>query len=305
MAYKPYPTSHLPGFTPEVGEGLAFEALATLLQDKREEEGPKPTADGTLFRGSNALGCTRRIAFEALQVEPAVGIDTATLTSFDIGRMYHELIQAALEREHQAQCEVPVSWRAVGHNISGHADAAYDRRCAEIKSMKAFAWSLATEGNGYDHTGPGPKREHLVQAGIYAMSPQIDAAELHMIYVNKDTGQLAEWVLGVHEPLVHLGDGGTTTIAKEVRKELARLDEIEAQLVAGVMPAREIPGYGPVDHLPPPAGSKGKPWNCRYCPYQPICKDQPPESFSLEVTPWSLPTSSSTSPSSTDSPTAS
>lgn len=281
----------LPGIPPELGSGPGYEALAVHLSRKRDEEGPRPTAEGTPFRGSMARGCARRIAFEALGVEPAIEIGTETLVTFDIGRMYHEVIQTALVEKYEAHLEVKCSWQP-DHLLSGHADAVYTYQgqvvAVEIKSMKAFAWQMAIEGNPYDHTGAGPKLEHLVQAGLYACSPSINADAVHMIYVNKDTGQLAEWIIGVHQPLVHLGEKATT-VYMAVHQELDRMGGIWADLAAGMMPARDIPGYGVVNHQVPEPTSKDKPWNCRYCAYQPHCKTQPPDAFSLEVTPWSLP----------------
>ena len=286
------------GIDPDICAGPAYMALAKRMAAEREDAGPKPTADGTLLRASMAGNCTRAVAFQVLGVEPAVDIDTSTLITFDIGNAYHELIQASLADTYGAQLEVLASHKGGRYDMSGSADAVYGDpvkesvTCVEIKSMKSFAWNLAVEGNDFDHVGPGPKREHLTQAGIYALAPQILAEQVHMIYVNKDTGEMAEWIIGVHQPLIHLG-APFVTIAGLARAELDRLQQVVLDLQGGTFPERHIPGYGVVMVRPPEAGSKDKPWNCRFCSYQPICVRQIPDAFPLDDTPWHLPSTAS------------
>jgi hypothetical protein len=292
----------LPGIDPLICEGPAFEALGDHMQRLRAERGRLATADGTHLRGSTALNCARAIAFEAMQVEPAVPLSTEALVIFDVGHAYHDRIQAGLHERFGAQLEVVCSWWPE-YDMSTHADAVYPlpsgNVAVEIKSAKAYAYDLVVKGNPYDHTGPGPKREHLIQAGLSGLSPGVDAKWVHMIYLNKDTGEMAEWLIGVHTPLVHLG--GDCTVATLTHDELARQDAILRLVQAGTMPAREIPNFGLVRTRPPAASSKDKPWNCRYCAWQPHCAQQPAEAFPLEDTPWQLPTRiSSTSSSSTD-----
>ena len=266
-----------------INGGPAYDALAVRMAAAREEEGPRPTADGTRLRGSMALDCARKVAYQALGVAPTIEIGTETLVTFAIGQSYHDEIQESLVTAYGAQLEVMCSYRPVGIDLSGHADAVYERNgdvyAVEIKSMKDYAWNMAREGNRYDVYGPGPKREHITQAGLYALAPQIQADFVHMVYVSKDTGNVAEWVFSVHEPLIHWGE--PTTVKLEVQAELERLHAIDILLQEGVMPGRDIPGYGIVKGAPPQAGSKDSPWNCRYCGWRDICADQPANQFNL------------------------
>lgn len=268
------------GHPPMINGGPAYEALAIRMAAARAEEGPRPTADGTRLRGSMALDCARKVGFQALGVVPTIDLGTETLVTFAIGQSYHDEIQESLVAAYGAELEVMCSYRGAGIDLSGHADAVYERDghiyAVEIKSMKQYAWTMAHEGNRYDHYGPGPKREHITQAGIYAMSPQIHATHLHMIYISKDTGNVAEWILSVDEPLIHWGE--PTTVRLEVAAELARLHAIDRLLTdEQTLPARDIPGYGLVRGTPPHAGSKDSPWNCRYCGWRDICAGLPAE----------------------------
>jgi hypothetical protein len=275
------------GIAPALATGPAYLALERRMRAARDEAGPKPTADGTPLRSSMAGDCTRKIAFQVLGVEPAIELSTETLITFDVGNSYHEVIQEALAAELGAQLEVVASHKTT-YAVSGSADAVYDqpKTVVEIKSMKAFAWDLAVNGNDYDYVGPGPKKEHITQAAMYALAPEIDAQYLHMIYVNKDTGEIAEWVLGLHQPLFHLG--GMDTAASLGKAELIRLKQVLLDLEGGTFPARDIPGFGVVRVRPPAADSKDKPWNCRYCGWQPICAKQQADEFPLSLTPWTI-----------------
>lgn len=272
------------GHPPHVNGGPAYGALAVRMAAARAEEGPRPTADGTRLRGSMAGDCTRKVAFQALGVAPTIDIGTETLVTFAIGQSYHDEIQASLADTYGAQLEVMCSYKEQGLDMSGHADAVYERNggvyAVEIKSMKQYAWDMACKGNPYDHYGPGPKREHIIQAGIYALAPQIRAGYLHMIYVSKDTGNVAEWVLSVDEPLVHWGE--PTTVKLEVAAELDRLSRVLVDLDAGLMSARDVPGFGVVQGAPPLAGTKDHPWNCRYCGWRDLCAAMPAGKFNLD-----------------------
>ena len=61
-------------------------------------------------------------------------------------------------------------------------DESPDDTVVEIKSMRQYAFDLAT-GVKACRWGdlPGPKRQHLAQAGLYACAPQLEAAQVHII----------------------------------------------------------------------------------------------------------------------------
>lgn len=274
----------LPGLVP-VLSGPGREALSEHLRRKRELEGPKPTRDDTRLRGSQARQCSRKIYFDAQGIAETVEIEDSTLAAFEVGNAWHEVIQFALQEKFNADVEVAVSYKEHGLSLSGSADATYlygfARVCVEIKSMKAYGWDLAVRGNMSFNQRGGPKLEHIAQAGVYANSPQIQADVIHMIYVNKDTGELAEWLLKWEDDLGPLGYPGLT-VRQLVDEELARLASILADAERGIVPAREIPGHGLVPD-PPPAGSRGTPWNCRFCGHQPLCEGLVAEAFPLST----------------------
>lgn len=253
---------------------LLATALADDLANNRAAEGERPTADNTLLRGSDAYSCARRIAFGALRIPKVVPYTPSTLMAFDAGDHVHKRLQGILARDFAAELEVPVSYREHGIDLSGHADAAYahegHQRVVEIKSMKSYPYLKAAgsiDRYGRPVEPEGPKLEHVLQAGIYGNAPQLQADELHMIYVAKEDGQIAEWILPMKgEPF---GPDGQD-IADLVAAELARLKQIELHIREGRLPWRHVPGFGVVKD-PPAADSKDDPWNCRYCPWQPTC----------------------------------
>lgn len=250
-------------------EPLLAAALAEDLTDNRAIEGERPTADKTLLRGSDAFRCSRQIAFGALRIPRAIPLGTDTLMAFDAGRHHHTRLQGVLAQKFGAELEVPISYKAAGLDLSGHADAVYSRnghkRVVEIKSMKRYPFEKATV------RGEGPKTGDLIQGGIYALSPQLGADQVHVAYINKEDGALAEWLVDMEgEPVGPEGED----LRVLVSAELERLAGIAADIGAGFLPWRRIPGHGVVKH-PPAPDSKDEPWNCRYCGWQPICAELP------------------------------
>lgn len=265
-------------------EPLLAAALADDLANNRAAEGERPTADNTLLRGSDAYRCGRQIAFGALKVPRVVPYTTDGLMAFDAGQHHHTRLQGLLASKFGAELEVPVSYRDVGIDLSGHADAAYQwggkQRCVEIKSMKAFPFLKSAGGTdnfGRAVKAEGPKIEHVVQCGLYGYAPQIRADELYIVYLNKEDGRLAEWLIPmVGEPVGPDGEDVTTL----VRAELERLQSIAADIKNGLLPWRNIPGFGVVKD-PPAADTKDHPWNCRYCAWQPLCARLPASKISI------------------------
>jgi hypothetical protein len=259
-------------------EPLLAAALADDLANNRAAQPDRPTADRTLLRGSDAYRCARQIAFGALKVPRVVPFPTDTLMAFDAGQHHHTRLQGLLASKFGAELEVPVSYKDQGIDVSGHADAAYQwkgkKRCVEIKSMKAYPFLKSAGGTdkfGRQVEPEGPKIEHVLQCGLYGYAPQIQADELYLVYLNKEDGHLAEWLIPMAgEPV---GPDGEDVITL-VKAELDRLSAIAADIGNGLLPWRNIPGYGVVKD-PPEPGSKGQPWNCAYCGWQPLCADLP------------------------------
>jgi CRISPR/Cas system-associated exonuclease Cas4 (RecB family) len=244
-------------------------AVGDMLATDRVAAGERPTADNTRLRCSEALGCSRKIAFRILGL-PKKPYTQTQLQAFDTGEAVHENVQRVLQQKYDARFEVPLSYRP-RYDLSGHADAFYEmdgrRRVVEIKTMKDYPWKLAQK--------EGPKTEHVIQAALCGAAPQIDAAELHLLYIDKNDGALAEWLLDMDDPFTE------KTPRQLAFEEIDRMEGVLADLDAGRLPWRIIPGYGVVK-VPPAEGSKDDPWNCRYCAWQPICADLPSSRVPVE-----------------------
>lgn len=250
--------------------------------EERELAGGRPTADGTRGRGSKAHHCGRQLALEDMAVAPDKPDGDWNVLAFKYGQYGHDITQAALVKHFSARVEVPVSWKPA-HEMSGHVDAVYDRSAVndtavEIKTMKEWGFLVATgQRESRDPVAAGPKPEHLTQVGMYALAPQLEASAVHMIYLNKNTGDAAEWIIPVDQPLAHLP--GNPTVEKLAVDELARLDTIFADVDSGVIPERRIPGVGRVEKV----DGRAAPWQCRYCAYQATCSALPAGPVSVEV----------------------
>ena len=259
---------------------IARDACLNTLHEEREEEGHRPTAFGTLGRGSMAGGCDRSIAFDMIEARPSEEILDSTLMAFKTGQHLHELVQTAMTKQHDMDCEVPVDLRPLGYLISGHADGVYIRDgftvVAEIKTKKAYPIKLARRNFT-------PELHEIQQAGMYALGLGADA--IHLIYYAKDNagtvrkpsdfvaaGETVEWLLFLDEEVP--GDG--RTVGQVAAAEATRITAIAGQVIDGLLPERFIPGYGTVPVLPDP-GSMDGPWRCRYCNYWGLCDSLPAE----------------------------
>lgn len=265
------------GALPPMTEGLIATEVLAELRARQQAEGPRPTAAGTRGRGSQAFQCARKVAFDVMGVPRDIEDSDWNLITFQIGHDAHDRIQRAFIKTRKARIEVPITHQPA-YDVSGHADLVYDTHpltgetrpnliTGEIKSMAQFGFDLATGNSNSRRESPGPKAEHIAQAAMYGLSPQLQSEFVHMIYWSKGRGDIAEWILGMDEELPHL-DGRTP---REIGiAELERLTKIFATVDAGNIPAREIPGFGLVV-VPPEPDSKNDPWNCRYCAWQPTC----------------------------------
>lgn len=256
-------------------EGIIASTVGTFLRLGQERDGDKPTATGTLLRGSESYNCARKIAFRAAGVPKAHEFTDQTLLAFKLGNTLHELLQdamAALWSEFEAEAVVDLT--PLGFDMSGHADGVYfigaDKLVLEIKTKSSFGFKLAKKA---DH----PDEGELVQAGMYALG--LGAQVVHLVYLAKEgayrdgvkPGELLEWRYRLSDDFEGLG-----TVEELATAELWRQQQIADQVRAGVVPERFIPGFGVVDS-PPPYEGKGQPWNCRYCNHRNHCAALPSE----------------------------
>jgi len=274
---------------PPLSEPLAGAAIEARLEADRLSKTAEHEAhrgdDPARLAASDAGGCARKVALGRLRVPKDITYDAAALMTFRAGDFYHQITQEAMVQALDMRCEVDFDLRPK-LSLWGKADGVYDGRVVEIKSQSGYGFDLATGGKRSDD-GPGPKSDHLVQAGFAAVSPQIQADAVHVVYINKDRGVCAEWIIGLDDPLPHLApkDAEPPTIRSLVNAEAKRLALILHYLDQDVMPARLVPGYGLVEGDPPEPGQRGaKPWNCAYCPWQPSCKGWSPNQFPFSLT---------------------
>lgn len=258
-----------------VADGLVAKAVTRALRERQEEQGPRPTADGTRGRGSFSHQCSRKIALEVASIPRTVPDDDKWLITWQIGQDAHDRIQAGLIRHFGARIEVPVSYRP-DRDISGNVDAVYDANpltaekringtAVEIKSVKQWTFDHCTGAKTNSRELAGPKAEHITQAAIYGLAPQLDVAWLHLIYWAKDTGAMADWVLGIDDPLAHLP--GQPTPRQLAEAEMDRFEAIFAVVDQGLVPKAAWPGEPPI----PNPGDGDDHWQCRFCSHQPTC----------------------------------
>ena len=268
-----YPNSR--GIEP-MDDGPFVHALGAYMTALSED---KPTALGTRFRPSEALSCARQIGFRIIGMPVSQPIPVETLMAFEVGNRTHDTMQAVLRWAWNADIEVT---SLISEDVSGYTDGVYllegteEKVIVEIKSVAGFGFLLAT-GSRRSDEGPGPKPEHLIQAGMYARAH--DAKLVHLIYFDKDRNGIAEWVLRTDMPLPDRYEG--FSIEQLVDAELARFQGIGGRLDNGMLPARHIPGWGRVD-VPSSPGTREEPWNCRYCRFQPDCAKLPSEPVPIE-----------------------
>jgi hypothetical protein len=216
-------------------------------------EPPQDRTGRATFRIHNARACWRQRWYQAVNEpisDPRADLDELAMWA---GKMWHELVGAALVKAHGALLEVPVDWRPQV-DLDGTADAVYDDNgapiCVEVKTMHSYAFRRAEK--------EGPRIEHLVQAGCYALAPQIGAQAVRMIYVDRLSGDMRSWMVGLDNLIP-----GHGTLRQVVRDELA-----DIAALGKAIPTRVIPGVGEITADEVRAGVH---WQCRYCIYRRSC----------------------------------
>jgi len=226
------------------------------------------------------------MALEMARVPATNEPGTETLIAFQLGTAMHDFCQDAMDALWtDFEREVVVDLRPMGFNVSGHADWVYSmgeidgsprRLVGELKTMKSYPFKIAQRDGE-------PKLEHVAQAAIYAIGLEADG--IHMVYICKETGmrrdgihpgQILEWILSMDDVI----EG--ETIRDIGMGELYRMQRVWDRVQQGVIPERDIPGYGPVDN-PPLYHGEGHPWNCRYCNHRDACAPLPTEGVPVTV----------------------
>lgn len=245
-------------------------ALTTRL---RGYSRPNPVTAPLL--ASDALKCARRIGFRLFGTEPDIRYTREELARFEDGDYIDSIAAEVLAQKKDARTQVPFNWLPAAP-LKGKADAGYradDARkvVVEVKSQNERGWSRAV--GLWDNVPPAPKVEWLVQAGLGACSPTIQADIVHIVLVDNDRLEVAEWLIGVDDPLdlPDVPSDGPVTIRGLVEQEARRQTLILSACEGGTLPPREVPGYGVVAEPPSRDDYKADPWACRFCPFQPSC----------------------------------
>ncbi len=184
------------------------------------------------FYVTDAGKCPRSVFFKFKQA-PCRDLEARILRLFDHGNYIHELIVKALSGQNVLRGEevnIPAN-----NLISGRADALIQvENCdyvVDIKSINSNGFRCLTE----------PSDEYIYQLQLYLHFFQIKQGVL--LYVNKDTQDLKEFLVDYDEKLCHdLMDG---------------LEELGLKIEANQVPVR-------LDDYP----SNGQ---CRYCQYKEVC----------------------------------
>jgi len=262
----------------------ASDAFAKYLQDKREADGPKETAAGTLLRCSDAQNCLRQRGFAAAKFPEVHSIDTTVLLAFSLGTSMHELLQESIGNSYEGEFEAVVDLSATGVSLSGSADGVVEvdgeTRLLEIKTMSAYPFKLAKESGL-------PKRQHVTQAALYAIGfPEV--TKLWMVYLAKESafrghkaGEMLEFLIGLDEEII---DGYTPRQIAEI--ELEHFRSVQKDLSEDMLPDAILFDDNGADMLiekPPAYGSSKGQWQCRFCRYQSICEAVGPTEVTLDA----------------------
>ena len=241
-------------------EQLVHDHLIALDKDK-----DRRSPEGLRVRASSAGRCARAIGFQICGLEQTNPPTPDSLVNFWIGDRVHDLVQQAILKQWPgAEIETKGT---IGGWLWGHSDVLYRAEdgelvVLEIKSTADFGFEKATgvalKSNGrWKKKEPdppeGPKKEHLLQAGIYAVMH--GARYIAIVYVRKTAAK--------DEPVTWEWRFLAAQLKEDVEAEIQRLRDILARIEVNLMPDREFNG----EVIDP----KAKKFPCTYCSYRDAC----------------------------------
>ena len=245
--------------------------LAEKWHQANIDAGPKPTALGTRFRHSDALGCARAVALTALGHEPSNPMDEAGSWVTTLGTKIHEFWQEAVDEAIDGKVEAEVKVQSF-EDGSGHIDILLTQDdgykiCFEGKSCGGtkFRYLVGGVDRGRRLNAKGPARDHKVQVALNAFGA--DADEARLCYFSTEAIAIgngfhgldrftAEFVMSrdEYEPLA--------------LQEIARVRDILATVDAGIIPDRLWPGESWPPAKMSPETTK---YPCGYCAHRTTC----------------------------------
>ena len=244
--------------------------------------------EGTLWRGSWAGMCARKVAYMTLGEEKTDPPSTADYWRMGLGSVVHELLEPAIQKWLDNDKTVTVEEEisvSLGEHGNGHIDLVLNtddgkKIVLELKTINGFGYKMSVE------KGQGPRHSHVLQGSMYAHAVDADLLVIGYLAMENispnraaslnidDIGRFAsEW----HYPKAEF-----TQWAIEETERLEGI-AVAAHAAGSAMniPRRfahsdpDIPF--PAEVTDPRKGtwtsgtSFGRAWQCGYCDYQTRC----------------------------------
>ena len=243
--------------------------------------------EGTLWRGSWAGMCARKVAYMTLGEERTDPPTTADYWRMGLGSVVHELLEPAikkwLDKDDTVTVEEEISV-SLGEHGNGHIDlvlntAGGQKIVLELKTINGFGYKMAVE------KGEGPRHSHVLQGAMYAKALDADLLVVGYLSMENIAPNRAE-SFGIDD-IGRFASEWHYPKAEYMPLAIAETDRLEGIAVAAhangvsVIPRRfahsdpDIPFPAEIDN--PATGawrfgtSFGKCWQCRYCDYQTRC----------------------------------
>ena len=244
--------------------------------------------EGTLWRGSWAAMCARKVAYMTTGQERTDPPTLADTWRMGLGSVVHELLEPAIQewldtdKSVHVEEEVNVELGLHGH---GHVDLVLtsfetgEKIVLELKTINGFGYKMAVE------KGEGPRFSHIVQGALYARAVEADLLVIGYLAMENISPNRAEG-LGIDD----IGRFSSEWhYPKDVYMPLAVAEEqrlegiaIKAHEEGPLAIPRRFSHYDPDVPFPaeitdPSKGlwtmdtKFGKVWQCRYCDYQTRC----------------------------------
>jgi hypothetical protein len=244
---------------------IVFQHLASERDQREARESMLP--EGVLHSSASSAGqCARAIGLRVANLAPTDPPEADSLFNFFVGDQIHDIVQRAIVNKW------PNSTTETGGVIEdfmvGHSDVLYEAEdsekvVCEIKSTADFGFELATgvalKSNGRwksktPKPAEGPKREHKLQAGIYAIMH--GAKYVAIVYVRKTAAK--------DEPVIYEWRFKSEELKDAAEMEILRHKGIVEMVRGGRIPDREYNG----EIIANPNSVR---FPCSYCNYRQAC----------------------------------
>ena len=244
--------------------------------------------EGTLWRGSWAGMCARKVAYMTTGQEKTDPPSTADYWRMGLGSVVHELLEPAIQTwlddddSVAVEEEVNVELGLHGH---GHVDLVLnsletgEKVVLELKTINGFGYKMAVE------KGEGPRHSHILQGAMYARAVEADMLVIGYLSMENISPNRAE-AFGIDDI------GRFASEWHYPKEQYMPLAAAEEQRLEGIALAAHADGPTSIPRrfahsdpdIPFPAEiddprtgawkwgtSFGKAWQCRYCDYQSRC----------------------------------